>query len=393
MSKSSLKFFNDSNPGAFTPSGQGLVAARVKDIILDENHKEYERYNRTESIGVIKYELIGGAKRQDDTFNLPEAYPLNTSVKTFPLLNEIVILVSAPDIGVISESGEKILQRQSNSRVYYSTIVNAWNLVNNNSSPSYYENQLNLGFEIEEQKINPLKPSPGDILIQGRLGQSIRFTGYKHLNNPLVGSSNNGRPLTIIRNGQQKESDKQKFINEDINKDESSIYLASDHLVPLKPATKKHLGIKLPPQEQEYYKGNQVLINSGRLVFNSKDDDILLSSKNIIGLTGEYVSIDGKESLGLDADKIWLGDKAKIETEPVILGDQLELWLLDLLNALQSFADSAATAATVSQDPIPLLNTEGIALKKVLTTLLSKINPGGQEGKKSVLKSKKVFTE
>ena len=46
-------------------------------------------------------------------------------------------------------------------------------------------------------------------------------------------------------------------------------------------------------------------------------------------------------------------------------------------------------AKTVDMKPIPDLITEGFLLESVTDSLMSQINPGG----KSLLKSRKVFTE
>ena len=46
-------------------------------------------------------------------------------------------------------------------------------------------------------------------------------------------------------------------------------------------------------------------------------------------------------------------------------------------------------AKTVDMKPIPKLNIEGFVLESVVDGLMSQINPGG----KSLLKSRKVFTE
>lgn len=361
--------------------GSNFIAVKVKDIILDESHPEYIKYGKSQSIGVIKYELVGVADKTTDTAELPEAYPLNTSVKQYPLINEIVILETAPQQGPIKRESDKVN--------YYSTIVNSWNLVNHNATPSYYESQLNLGKDVKSININPIKPAPGDILLQGRQGQSIRFTGYKHVNNLFVDTNNNGEALTIIRNGQKSEQDREKFINEDINKDDSSIYLTADHTIPITPARDKQEAFTVKPISPTSYKGRQILVDSGRLVFDAKDDDILFSSKENFGITSKVVGIDGLDYVGLDATKIYLGKNArKFELQPVILGNNLELFLSTLLSALDSLS-TQLTVANASGIPVVNLNQEGVVLKAIVKSLSRQINPNGN----STLKSRKVYTE
>lgn len=366
--------------------GSTSLAVRVKDVILDDSHPEYIKYGKTSAIGVIKYEPVAESSNEQDTTQLSAAYPIDVYSKTYPLVNEIVILHTAPGLTDKDSS-------QTGVRSYYSSIINIWNLINHNASQPWNKdwegNSYEIGEGIEEVNINNLKPSPGDIIFSGRHGQSIRFSGYNHNNNPLFNEDNDGRPITIIRNGQYAEEDREKFINEDINKDDSSIYLTSKHPTKLKLTRKKQDSFKTQPKDAETYIGRQVTVASGRLVFNSKDDDTLFSSQGSFGVSALNVGLDGKEYISLDADKVYLGKFAKdYELQPVILGNSLEVFLTSLLTALDSLA-TKLTGASASGVPILALNQEGPALKAVVQSLKKQINPNG----KSQLKSKKVYTE
>ena len=382
MSRNNLSVYTSQKIATVTPSsGTSLVAVRVKDVILNDKHPEYSKLGKTTAIGAIKYEPITDSSREENTEELMYAYPLEAQLKVYPLVNEIVVIHSTVEK---TESA-----RQTNKKTYYSTIVNTWNLVNHNASPSWYDSNVKLGDDVPELNINPLLPSPGDVLISGRHGQSVRFTGYNHVNNPLFNGDNNGKPLTIIRNGQKEEDDKEKYINEDINKDDSSIYLASDHKVPLKQARDKQASFKTTPTSTTAYQGRQVIIDSGRLIFNAKDDDILLSSKEGFGISSNFIGIDAAEYISADAKKIYLGKSAKdFELQPVILGNSLEVFLSSLLNSLSSLADQL-TAANANGIPVLTLNQEGPVLKAIVASLKNQINPNGA----SMLKSKKVYTE
>ena len=82
---------------------------------------------------------------------------------------------------------------------------------------------------VELSDVNPLFPFPGDILLQGRQGQSVRIGGNKSPQNPLVDAANNGKPYILISNGQLKTDNGIDHIIEDINKDPNSLYFLSDH--------------------------------------------------------------------------------------------------------------------------------------------------------------------
>jgi hypothetical protein len=87
----------------------------------------------------------------------------------------------------------------------------------------------------EKSNIFPLYPFEGDVIFEGRWGNSIRFGSTNILptpanpNFPLNAWSStrkNGDPITIIRNGQNPNlnSPAQSLTLEDINKDQSLIF-------------------------------------------------------------------------------------------------------------------------------------------------------------------------
>lgn len=357
-----------------------LTLVRVKDIILDKDHPEYLKYGKQESIGIIKYVPIDRYTDTSNTANLNVAFPLNQSIKTLPLLNEVVYVIE----GIRADS-------KDSKTAYYFSPVSIFNDINHNASYDKLDNSnLIPGYEFPlNEKKRPLYPFHGDTIIQGRHGQSIRLAGAKSFSNPYINDSNTGKPLTIIANGHSEISPNELYI-ENINEDDSSIYLASDHIIPLEQVRIKYKGIEDRPTLAKNYKGSQILINSGRLIFNAYQDDILMSSNNNLSLTSNYLSLDAEQSIGLDAKKIYLGERAvKFELQPALLGNQVELFLDTLLSALGSLADALKGARTVDQKTIPRLNVNGYTLEATIKGLQNQINPNGE----SLLKSKKVFTE
>lgn len=91
--------------------------------------------------------------------------------------------------------------------------------------------------------------------------------------------------------------------------------------------------ISPPPKElpiiPNQYIGEQIILNSGRLVFNSNQDHILISSKKSINLnTVESVNIDAATKTVIQTPELYLGG---IETaQPVVLGNDL----VDLLGKI-----------------------------------------------------------
>lgn len=368
-----------------------ILPVRVIDIILDPSHPEYEKYDFGTSIGAIKYSLIDRKVDTEDTTTLPVAFPINRFFTNYPLKNEIVFIIRGPK-NTNTPDKNKFLERVD----YYMPVVGIFNEVNyipfpDNSNPP---EEPNPSFNSEERfepfsGVRPLHPYNGDVILQGRNGQSIRLSGAISKNNTLTDDSNAQEPFTIISNGHEDLSNN-VFYNENINRDKSSIYLTSDHIVPLIQSKVKYGGAKKRPVLSDKYKGAQIVINSGRLFFNSHTDDIQFTSTTDFGVSAKTAYIDAEDYVSLDAKKIYLGEKAKqFERQPVILGDQLEAFLRELLDALQRTGKAMTRAKTVDAKPIPLLNLEGAYLEAVTKGLNNRINPGG----KSTLKSETTFTE
>ena len=112
------------------------------------------------------------------------------------------------------------------------------------------------------------------------------------------------------------------------------------------------------PEAPEIYQGKQVIINSDRLLFNAKDDAILLFSNKAIGFstngsihfdTSDKKDGDNASKVVINSPNIYLGLKREygediLPTEPAVLGDYLgDIWLLDLLECLEGLIDDLVT--------------------------------------------------
>jgi len=71
--------------------------------------------------------------------------------------------------------------------------------------------------------------------------------------------------------------------------------------------------------------GRQIIIDSGRVHLNAKDDFIVLMSKKSISLSSQgSVNVDANASFIVNSNRIRLGTEA---TEPLVLGNKLSLLL------------------------------------------------------------------
>ncbi len=377
------KFQTIQSSGIGNPStGNQLSFGRVDTIVLDDTVNITDSNGVKLPIGGIRYKLI--TEGSDSNTNLGYALPLFANIQQYPVINEMVILIDSP------EPNSQVTDQ--NQTKYYINIgaVNVWGTPHHNALPQQdvdFNNPIGPGV-VELSDINPLYPYPGDTILQGRLGQSIRFGGNKSKYNLITDTSNDTQPFTVISNGQIKTDNGLDYINEDINKDANSIYLLSNHKIPLTPVNRKRDSYNEVPKTSDQFKGNQIVVNAGRLYFNAKDESAFISAKQSIGLNAATLNFDATDYFCVDAKKIYLGVKARTATssvqQPAVLGKQLENWLGALLDALDAVATSMSSASAVGAGPVTQLNATGPVLKSTIQSLKTQYK---------LFKSTKVFVE
>ena len=101
-------------------------------------------------------------------------------------------------------------------------------------------------------------------------------------------------------------------------------------------------------QPQFPYEGRQIIIDSGRVTLNSKDDTTFLLGKEAVSISsGGSVNIDSNGDFLLNSSKIYFGLKTEdTDHEPLVLGFKLS----QLLNNLASTLGSAAEDLKVAVD-------------------------------------------
>jgi len=409
---------NDFNTNKAIGLDNLIVAVRVLDIVLDNTHPRFKELGGWNGLGIIEYEpIITPFQRPlNEGFKFPTASPISPNLKNYPLINEVVYLISLPNINL----GEST----TSTNQYYINITGLWNHPHHNAYPSnpnvlppsqqkdYIQTQqgsvrrvtdnsteIYLGKTFKERSnIHPILPFEGDVVHEGRWGNSIRLgsTVKKTLNN-WSNAGVNGDHITIIRNGQGEQTSEGWIpIVENINTDDSSIYLTSTQNVPIRATSTSY--ISYPDGEQpelpQNYSGKQIILDSGRLVFNTYNDHILFSSAKSINFNSiESVNIDTKKFI-TQADKIFLG-KEELANEPLLVGDTTVQVLRDLTSALKQIAQSLKNLESLpitSNLPPATFPQLLFPMTNVLITLNSLEKQLGSSSENCTLTSKRNFT-
>jgi hypothetical protein len=369
-----------------------ITPVRVKSIILDDKHPRFEELGGWNALGIIEFDSVTNPSNGKQGF--PIATPLLPNLKNYPLINELVYTLSLPS----SEIGESTTATET----YYVSIIGLWNHPHHNGypqSPSSLDENSNRDYQQttggdvrrvtdnsteiflgntfkEKSNIHPLLPFEGDVIYEGRWGNSIRFgSTVKNTPNNWSSTGENGDSITIIRNGQGKQSEEGWIpITENINNDESSVYLTSTQQVPLNGSSISYNSYKSnSPLAPNKFSGKQIILNSGRLVFNSNIDHILLSSAKSINLNSiESVNIDTKDTIIQTTGKIYLADKNA--SQQALLGNKTTDFLKDLLTSLNKVSVAlSALAEIIPAAPKVGLNTSGAELTDTISRLLPQI--------------------
>jgi hypothetical protein len=357
-----------------TPSSSKIkttIFGRVKDIVLDENHPRFDDFGQWNGLGTIIVEVFDKSNPGIEKV----AKPYSPQSKSLPIINEVVQLFLLPI------PTDALTLRED---YYYLPSYNVWNSPHHNALPNPRNNNLppsqQLDYQqtegglvrrvtdgsteidlnspsnpsqntfIEKSNIHPLLPFTGDVIHEGRWGNSLRFGSTAKSNseykNNWSETGENGDPIVILRNGQPTNSSEEGWIpiTEDINQDLSSIYLTSTQKLPIDdniinrftPFSTLGRAITL-----NNYVGPQIFANTDRIVLNAKNDSILIGSKKGINLsTEEYVNVKSR-NLYIDAQNVKLGNENA--TEPILLGNKTEDLLSRLITQLTSICNVLLT--------------------------------------------------
>jgi hypothetical protein len=350
-----------------TLKGQ-MVAARVIDIVLDEKHPKFDNVGQWNGIGAIFYEFLN----QSGTGNVQNfALPYDSQIKTYPLVNEIVLLFSLPN--------QQMGQNTANQSYFYLKPLGVWNHPHHDAYPNLTENnnnqQQNTDYQstengsvrrvtdgstdinlnspvnpsqntfVEKADIHPLMPYMGDSLLEGRHGQSLRFgstaKSKSDIKNNWSVAGNNGDPITILRNGQPTKVSNEGWIPivENISQDLTSIYLTSYQKIPFSIANENFVSYTTPPTLPAQFANPQIILNSDRVVINAKNDSVLISGQTSVGLSSNgSINLESTSEINISSKLTRLGNKSA--NQSVLRGDETVAYLKILITELQNIAEA-----------------------------------------------------
>jgi hypothetical protein len=370
--------------------------AVVYEVILDDSDKT----NDIQSIGGIKFRYINDTNSSSNS--LQTALPYDKNFKTLPVINEQVHIIKN-GLGIYYKRIE--LDITPNNSAYSNFISFKFENTKNNVNSTTQNIQAYKSFAVHKTPksniatskkynkfgdyfnvtsgIHKIKLFEGDTAIESRFGQSLRFSAYNNTKNIFS-------PTIILRNSETSENqnkDLNTCVEEDINKDGSVIVMASNqYQLKFTPtvATKPDSFMDYPDK----LIGDQIFLNSGRLIFSSKSGEMIFYSKKNYGFISDGgMSIDNKggiyinvnDNINIDTNgrdvlfktgngAIFLGDN---NLEPMVKGNELKKIFDELILAILSQTFNTPSGPTAVG---PENYNDFAAISDKLANMLSKSN-------------------
>jgi len=348
------------------PTNTNFIKRDDEDSVAVYNDNKNFSDTDSRMYGAITYEF-------EDTFEVEDyAFPFDKNNFTFPIKGETVVIMkmfnqtfwlpytntpySNYRRDAITYKATRPVDTQGSdksSKTYKEQTKTGGKTVNPNSNQ-----KDKIGYNIRE-KIKFIKPKQGDTIISGRVGNTIRFSEFF-----LTEDDKTSSPSIFIRNKQNPQLDDKKIgelVDEDINRDGTSVYMTSNKVkVPFKETIQKtKIAFKDYPNSKDL-SGDQLFVNSDRIVLSAKSKEFIIFGKGNTGvITDGNYSIDAEKEiyfhnkknitihsegsnqifLNSDSGKIYLGKnqgagQVGAPVQQMVLGGELISIFQDLIAAI-----------------------------------------------------------
>ena len=229
-----------------------------------------------------------------------------------------------------------------------------------------------------------------DLTLEGRHGNSIQL-GYRFINPYSIfrnnsSSGNNGSVLGMLSLGTIPDY----FPSTEVDEEGNTIpyQLSVDKVVketgyigyPINAGNDK----KYAPREDAFNINygtveneaelqtdfDQIIMFSDRITFDAQNNDFTVSAKRNINFgAGENLTITNKGFSVIESENIYIGKEAKNKAQPMVLGDELRILLLDIMNILQN------SRALVQGVPIPLVKQDSSPMAVDIQLIIDSLQP------------------
>lgn len=301
------------------------VHFHVGEVVANNNTYQYVKEKNFE-IRVVTYTDF--YSREEIT-----AIPYDNNIKKIPAVGEHVLLVQ----GLSADNVPQSIYPQW----YYLASFSINSDANNNKSTGYAKSDslITGSIDLTSRNISWLQPFSGDLMIEGRFGNSIRLsstTNQQYPTSPTWLGRNEGDPIIVLSNG--RSYNESNYIVENINDDASSLYLTSTQKVSILLGDNNNrnpLSCFTPTESN--FERSQFIGVADRIILKAKSDIAVIDSPRAI-----ILNTTGEVKIGNDEANISL-----------VHGDVLMNVLQNILNQLNQPIQCGAVQGTfINKAPI-----------------------------------------
>ena len=238
-------------------------------------------------------------KDGDRPYTINNIYPASVNNKQIPLIGEHVLIFE----GLAPEGNYNYRPPQ----YYYLTTIAMQSNVNDNRAfinDSNYLETAESNYELKENA-STKQPFEGDVLIEGRWGNSIRLGSTSKSNddkysvNPTWLGSLSTDPIIIVSNNSKESSNINQFNVENVNNDDSALYLTSKQKITnftLGSINNKNSLSCYTPGESEFSRSQFIGI-ADRVILKAKTDIAVIDAeKGIVLNTHNEIKLGNDEA-------------------------------------------------------------------------------------------------
>ena len=228
------------------------------------------------------------------------ARPANMNMKQIPLVGEFVLIYKT-----FNQDSTPTKRRES---WFYLSAVDVQSSMNANLLPGISDrtaNEISLqikpGKTFQFKSVSPLQPYEGDFILEGRTGNSIRFSntirpgGAYSIPASWRGETSEDhlttQPIIILSNGRKNQPNR-KFVTENIQQDDSSLYLTSTQTLP---DFRLNNTIRQSKHGETTFSRSQFIGVAERITLKAKTDVVVLDSQQAVELNAPVISIGVKK--------------------------------------------------------------------------------------------------
>ena len=225
-----------------------------------------------------------------------------------------------------------------------------------------------------------------DLLLEGRYGNAIRVGARNQFPQLIISNNNTGEVETLGGGGSIFAMTSIGTLSNNFAS-EPNFQLSSD--IKINQAYQNNdsgyksfvMGFnydygEIKPLDEEQNEFDQIIISSDRMIFNSTEEDITLSSnRNIRFGAAENIEMTNKGYSVFESRNIYIGRKAKDRSQPMVLGEELRRLLVRILRLL---ADTQALGDYNVPQPLTVFPNvlQAGSLKTEIDSIMKEFNLG-----------------